>query len=90
MNNSYSQNTSMEIRPGSEQTIYQWLETQERNHPNGAAIATAATTMTFEQLGQATRSLAAGLAELGVGRGDVVAVQLPNIPEFLTLLLAGC
>ena len=35
-------------------------------------------------------ALASGLAELGVGRGDVVAVQLPNIPEYLLSYAAIC
>ncbi len=88
MNSSSSQNKEPANSDGSDQTIYQWLQTQERAQPDGVAIATADKELTFRQLGEATRSLAAGLARLGVGRGDVVAVQLPNIPEFLTLLLA--
>ncbi len=73
---------------GSKQTIYQWLQTQEGSQPNGVAITSAAVTMTFAQLGEATRSLAAGLAELGVEPGDIVAVQLPNVAEYLIMLLA--
>jgi acyl-CoA synthetase (AMP-forming)/AMP-acid ligase II len=33
-------------------------------------------------LGRAVRSLAAGLAGRGFGRGDVLAVYLPNMPEY--------
>ncbi len=33
-------------------------------------------------------SLAAGLADIGIGRGDVVVVHLPNVPEFPIAWLA--
>lgn len=45
-------------------------------------------TWTYKQLGEDVDRLAAGLAELGVGRGDVVAYQLFNGPEFAQLYLA--
>ncbi len=35
-----------------------------------------------------SRQLAAELASLGIGNGDIVAVQLPNTPEFVVTLLA--
>lgn len=43
---------------------------------------------TYGQLGAAVDRVAAGLAELGVQRGDVVAYQLFNGPEFAILYLA--
>lgn len=43
---------------------------------------------TYRELGAAVDRVAAGLAELGVGRGDVVAYQLFNGPEFALLYLA--
>ncbi|WP_182346383.1 class I adenylate-forming enzyme family protein [Tomitella gaofuii] len=43
---------------------------------------------TYRELGAAVDALAAGLAELGVGRGGVVAYQLFNGPEFAQLYLA--
>ncbi|GAA4822539.1 hypothetical protein GCM10023353_33840 [Tomitella cavernea] len=45
-------------------------------------------TWTYRELGGAVDALAAGLAELGVGRGDVVAYQLFNGAEFAQLYLA--
>ncbi len=38
--------------------------------------------LTFEQLRQRVRHVAAGLAGLGVGRGDTVALMMLNRPEF--------
>ncbi|MEM7324016.1 MAG: cyclohexanecarboxylate-CoA ligase [Actinomycetota bacterium] len=43
---------------------------------------------TYAELGAAVDRVAAGLARLGVGRTDVVAVQLPNWWEFTVAVLA--
>ncbi|MHA6761411.1 long-chain-fatty-acid--CoA ligase [Streptacidiphilus sp. PAMC 29251] len=40
-------------------------------------------TMTYAQLDESSDRVAAGLLARGLVRGDKVAVQLPNIPEFL-------
>jgi long-chain acyl-CoA synthetase len=39
--------------------------------------------LTYRQLDQASDRLAANLAAAGIGSGDRVALQLPNIPQFL-------
>jgi acetoacetyl-CoA synthetase len=44
--------------------------------------------LTRGELRQAVRSVAAGLAALGVGPGDVVAGFMPNVPEALIAMLA--
>ncbi len=44
--------------------------------------------LTFEELLERTEKLAGGLSSLGVGRGDVVMVLLPNVPDYLTSFLA--
>jgi acyl-CoA synthetase (AMP-forming)/AMP-acid ligase II len=43
-------------------------------------------TLTYGQLAEAIRSLAAGLAERGFGKGDVLGVYMPNLPEYAVLL----
>ncbi|MCU1607887.1 MAG: Acyl-CoA synthetase (AMP-forming)/AMP-acid ligase, partial [Modestobacter sp.] len=49
--------------------------------------------LSFTELGRRAHSVAAGLAELGIGRGDVVAVHLPNFLQYPAVyygvLLAG-
>ena len=35
-----------------------------------------------QELARSARGLAAGLAERGIGKGDVVALHLPNLPEY--------
>ena len=42
----------------------------------------------FVELDEEARRLATGLAELGIGRGDRVAIYLPMVPETAVVLLA--
>jgi len=44
--------------------------------------------MSWDELRELVGRLQAGLRARGVGRGDVVAAYLPNIPETLALMLA--
>jgi acetoacetyl-CoA synthetase len=44
--------------------------------------------VSWDDLQERTAALAAGLREMGVGRGDRVAAYLPNIPEAVIALLA--
>ncbi|WP_116114715.1 AMP-binding protein [Austwickia chelonae] len=44
--------------------------------------------LTYGELIAQVHRAAAGFARLGIGSGDVVAVHLPNCPEFAVLLLA--
>ena len=45
-------------------------------------------TLTYAAVAADVARLAAGLADIGIGRGDVVVVHLPNVPEFLIAWLA--
>jgi acyl-CoA synthetase (AMP-forming)/AMP-acid ligase II len=44
--------------------------------------------LTYAQLNQKAGSLAAALHELGIGRGDRIAIDLPNWPEFIISMCA--
>src|SRR3954451_8159477 len=52
--------------------------------PDRVAVRTLddSTSWTFAELRDRVQALAAGLAELGVSRGDTVALMLSNRPEF--------
>src|SRR5687767_15730975 len=39
-------------------------------------------TVTYAELDQATKALAAGLAARGFGKGDALAIYMPNLPEY--------
>src|SRR4051812_22009484 len=55
-----------------------------RKYPGKLAVVDTATTerITYADLWQQTLQYAAGLRELGVGPGDTVAVQIPNLADF--------
>ena len=46
--------------------------------------------MTFAQLGDAIRRFAGGLAARGFGKGDVLAIVSPNIPEYAVVFHGTC
>ena len=61
----------------------------ERAPSERLALTSARETLSYGELLRRSKRLAAGLARLGIGRGDVVAAQLPNGVEFVTLYLAA-
>ncbi|APX98475.1 class I adenylate-forming enzyme family protein [Natronorubrum daqingense] len=71
-----------------EETIYEALEAVASTHPEKSAVVGPDTDRTYATLLEESRSLAAGLADLGVGAGDVVAVWLGNRPEWVACQLA--
>src|SRR5262245_13763340 len=46
-------------------------------------------TLTYRQLADGVRRAAAGLAARGFGKGDVLAIYSPNVPEYAVALLAA-
>jgi long-chain acyl-CoA synthetase len=52
--------------------------------PEAPAHLFGGTATTYRQLDEQSGRLAAGLREAGLNPGDVVALQLPNLPHFLT------
>jgi cyclohexanecarboxylate-CoA ligase len=69
-----------------DETLRDWLE-RHRAHDR-AAVRTFDETLTYAGFGTRVKAFAAALADAGIARGDVVAVHLPNIPEFLIAWLA--
>ncbi|WP_369253981.1 long-chain fatty acid--CoA ligase [Streptomyces sp. R35] len=57
--------------------------------PDAVAVTQEDRRLTVRELHERVNRLAAGLTELGVGRGDVVALLLYNRPEFLELVHAA-
>ncbi|MER5185269.1 long-chain fatty acid--CoA ligase [Streptomyces sp. NPDC002896] len=57
--------------------------------PDAAVVAQEEHRLTVRQLHDRVNQLAAGLADLGIRRGDVVGLLLYNRPEFLELVYAA-
>jgi long-chain acyl-CoA synthetase len=60
------------------------LADSARKHPDKIAVVDSATTerITYADLWKQTLAYAAGLRELGIGAGDTVAIQIPNLADF--------
>jgi long-chain acyl-CoA synthetase len=57
-----------------------------RSHPDKPAVVAPEGTLTYAQLDRASDTVAANLLAQGIGPGDAVGLQLPNIPEFAVAL----
>jgi cyclohexanecarboxylate-CoA ligase/acyl-CoA synthetase len=71
-----------------DETLNDWLDRRIADAPDRPAILARDHMLTYAAFGEEIRSFTAGLAEAGIGRGDVVVVHLPNLPEFLIAWLA--
>ncbi|GHH30889.1 class I adenylate-forming enzyme family protein [Streptomyces rubradiris] len=60
------------------QDLYSLFRGHVQRTPQAPAVLDAEGTVSYGELDQAARRLAAGLVQLGIVPGDVVAVQLPN------------
>ncbi len=57
--------------------------------PDRTFLAHADRRITYAQIDEQSSALAAALHELGVGRADRIAIDLPNWPEFIVTLFAA-
>ncbi len=69
-------------------TLPELLERLACDHGDAVAVIDGDGRRTFAQLADASARIATGLADLGVGRGDVVAVWLPNSLAWVELEFA--
>ena len=65
-----------------------WLADHAANRPDVPALVIGGNSITYAELDRRVGRLAAGLTQLGLGKDDIVAVQLPNVPEFVISYLA--
>jgi len=67
--------------------VYHFLEENARQFPHHAAVLVAAknfsSVLTYRQIEHLANRFANGLIWLGIKPGDRVAVQLPNLPQFI-------
>lgn len=69
-------------------TLGEQLRAAAERYQNKIAVVEDEKRLTYAELDAAADRLAAGLAALGIRRGDTVVVQLPNCISFLTLCFA--
>jgi cyclohexanecarboxylate-CoA ligase len=73
-----------------DETLPGWIAQRAKTRPAAPALTFASETLGYRALHERSLRLAAGLERAGVRRGEAVAVQLPNTPEFVVTYLAIC
>jgi len=71
-------------------TLWELVERRSRDVPHAPSLLFSEDVISNRQFCDRALCIARGLSGLGIGRGDVVAVQLPNIPEYLLCYAAIC
>jgi cyclohexanecarboxylate-CoA ligase len=71
-----------------DQTLRDWIERAAAETPLRTAVVGLESALTYGELHARARIFAARLRDLGLGRGDVIAAQLPNSVEFVVTYLA--
>lgn len=69
-------------------TLGGWIDQLALKHADAPALFDEDRPVSFAQLARHSRRLAAGLAQLGIARGDRVALWLPNCSAWIEILLA--
>jgi fatty-acyl-CoA synthase len=72
------------------QTVPGVLAAAAARRPHAPAYIQGDTVISFADLDRLARQAAGGLAALGIGKGDRVALWLPNVPAWPILYLACC
>jgi fatty-acyl-CoA synthase len=69
-------------------TLAQVFRRSAREHPDHTLVVAGVSRLSYAQVDARSSSLAAAMAELGLGAGDRIAIILPNRPEWIVALLA--
>ena len=69
-------------------TLGQLFAARVAEHPERTLVVAGARSWSYGQVDARASALAAALGELGIGRGDHVAINLPNWPEWVITLVA--
>lgn len=70
------------------QTLAKWIGIHAKQRPDVAAITIANQVTNYGELYERVARTCSGLADIGIKKGDVVGVQLPNCLEFVVASLA--
>ena len=70
-------------------TVPRWLFRYAHATPNKAAIVGPAETLSYGEAFRRATNLARAFIALGLRKGDVVAIQIPNVPEFAIAYFAA-
>jgi long-chain acyl-CoA synthetase len=68
--------------------LFGLLEEAAKKYPESPCTIFKGAKITYREMDELTDRLAAGLAELGVKKGDRVGILIPNTPQFVTTYFA--
>ncbi|MGB9904939.1 MAG: AMP-binding protein, partial [Desulfotomaculales bacterium] len=66
-----------------EKTVFQLFQEVAEEHPEKTALVFFGRRITYRELARYIDALAAAMAEMGVEKGDKVALLLPNCPQYV-------
>jgi long-chain acyl-CoA synthetase len=78
----YDKGVPSSLAPYPEYPLFNFLEKSARDYADHPAVIFKNNQISYAQLNNLTDRLAAALADLGVKKGDRVAVFMPNTPQF--------
>jgi long-chain acyl-CoA synthetase len=70
------------LEPYPNLSVFGMLEASARNHPDAPALAWFGRKISYAELLKEVERCSAALAGLGVGKGDRVALVMPNCPQY--------
>ena len=59
------------------------LKRTAKTYPDSQAIYFEGWRCTYRELDEMVDKFATGLSKLGIGKGDVVCIDLPNVPQYV-------
>lgn len=68
--------------------LFELLEESSRKYPDSPCTIFKGAMISYREMNELTNRLAAGMAELGVKKGDRVGIFMPNTPQFIITFFA--
>ena len=68
--------------------LYQVMDDTVREFPEVDAVVFQGKRIKYREIGEWVKDLASGLAQVGLGKGQRVAVMLPNCPQYIVAYYA--
>ncbi|MGM0687598.1 MAG: AMP-binding protein, partial [Promethearchaeati archaeon] len=63
--------------------LWKSLDDAVEEFPDNVALHYEGVEITFRELGELVGRFANGISKMGIGKGDAVALMLPNCPQFV-------
>ena len=85
----YDSDVPATLEPYPERTLLDYFDEGARERPDAPLLLFKGRAVSYREIDRDSDTFAVALAAMGVGRGDRVAVMLPNCPQFFVAELAA-